>query len=71
MANAVEAKGNSRLQVENGLLGERDGAKWSRSKVTPLGKWPSGRVTTLVDLDSMHLGLGVRKDLWVSHPKEK
>ena len=71
MANAVEAKGNSRLQMENGPLGGRDGARWGRGQVAPLGEWTSGRVATLVGLDSMHLGLGVRKGLWVSHPKEK
>ena len=68
-ASAVEAKGNSRLKTENGLLGRRDRAKWNRSKVTPLSKWPYGKVTALVDLDSLHLVLDVRKDLWASHPK--
>lgn len=71
MADAVEANGNSRLQMENGWLSARDGAQWSRSKVTPPDKGPSGRVTALVDLESLHLGLGVRNDLWVNHPKEK
>lgn len=42
-ASAVKAKGNSRLKTENGLLGRRDRAKWNRSKVTPLSKWPYGR----------------------------
>lgn len=68
-ASAVKAKGNSRLKTENGLLGRRDRAKWNRSKVTPLSKWPYGKVTALVDLDSLHLGLGFRKELWASHPK--
>lgn len=68
-ASAVEAKGNSRLKTENGPLGRRDRAKWNRSKVTPLNKWPYGTVTALVDLNSLHLGLDLRKELWASHPK--
>ena len=43
-ASAVEAKGDSRLKTENGPLGRRDRAKWNRSKVTPLNKWPYGEV---------------------------
>lgn len=69
MANAMEAKGNCWLQVENGLVDGRDG--WNRSKVTPLDKWPSGRVTAMMSWASVYLGLGVRNDLWVTHPKEK
>ena len=65
----MEAKGNSRLKTDNGLLGRRDRAKWNRSTVTPLSKWLYGKVTALVDLDSLHLVLDIRKDLWTSHPK--
>ena len=53
-ASAVEAKGNSRLKTENGPLGRRDRAKWNRSKVTPLNKWPYGTVTALCSLHYPH-----------------
>lgn len=70
MANAQEAKGDCWLW-KMGCLVEGTGGRWSRSKVIPLDMWPSGRVPTLADLYSLHLGLDVKKDLWVSHPKEK